>query len=307
MTDTRVLLDSEGHFVSLLQNGKEIEYSCELDSQEVHPDLGLACWFCQKRKSKKEKPYQMCSNCMQASYCSAECQKEHYHTAHKFLCTKIEEMEEPEDSEGESEGDSEDMEEPIDERIEARGGGFRGGGGGFRGGGGGFRGGGGGFRGGGGVPRGFRGPGRLPGGVMPRRGGGFLPRSSFRTGPWARTWHSNYWSRIMPPLLWGYWQPWYRRWYPSSFWYAPPGYYYTDMNQGQMPLPNLVRPQWRFPPQMGGSQSAIEAQGALIEQLRQQILMDPEVQAVVRSTSLTIVPDPQRGIFVWISTSGPLA
>lgn len=299
-----VVLDSEGQMVALMSEGKPIQFSCELSQEPlVHPDLTVACWSCHNRDEGK----QICSRCNRVSYCDAQCQKEHW-PVHKISCKKNEPVEEEEEEE-EPFDDSEDVQpdNPDDEGLEGqliempRGGG----GGGFRGGGGGFRGGGGLRRIPGGRPGGAIMP-RRGGAIMPRRGGaimprrgGILPRSSFRTGRWGRTWHPSYWATN--PLFWGLWGRYYTRWYPSNFWYVPYDYDYDGAS-----LPSLNQPQWRFPPLVNPTQSMVDQQASMIASIRASIVSQPDIRAIMANTGFDIAPDVERGIFVWISTGGPV-
>jgi len=298
MSKLAVLFDADGQLVALVSNGKAVPFSCELSDQPIrHPDVSIACWACHKRRKEQEEAAKLeCGICRQVSYCNAECQKQHW-PVHQLSCHK-EEMKEEEEEEEEPYDDSEDIPPPDqDEELESqlvempRGGGFRGGGGGFRGGG---------FRGGripgGRVPGGSSLPGRA---IMPRRGG-MLPRSSFRTSPWGRTWHSSYWARS--PLFWGLWGRYYNRWYPSNYWYVPNDYYYDD----DMALPSLDRKKWHFDPLINPTQAQVDEQAQMIAQIRADIISRPEIRAAMARTGFDIVPDVERGFFVWISTGGPV-
>lgn len=53
--------------------------------------VGRECWHCHKTEDRALEIYKRCGNCLEAIYCSRECQKSDYKGHKKFCAEKLEE------------------------------------------------------------------------------------------------------------------------------------------------------------------------------------------------------------------------
>jgi len=333
MVKLLVILAENGSFVGVADpdTGTLVEYNVVQEEGNLlptYPWLGEVCSNCESAEGSA--PI-VCGNCQNASYCSEDCQAEHWKASHSDVCQSPYEL-----WDAAAEASSVDGEEEV--LVERGGGGGFGGGGRFGGGGGGrafgggggggggrFSGGGGGFRstggsrfpsaGGGGRPLVRPVPAVVPtrprivsptgragrsGFVTPKYGGfgsgrrGYISRSDY-----GRAYRPSLWSWYFLPALWAFWQPWYYRWYPANYWYVPYSYRYA-YGPRRLPvvLPNLNRPEWRI---------STSDDPNTITAIQEQILADPEVRQAIAETGFRVVPDLLKGHFLWISESGPVS